>query len=169
MTYVIEVSRTRLPSTPPEAVLVHRCAYGFLVRDNVPITCTDWRQYDENCKNEIWKKLKAKIKFPKGTEQLAKKATLKNMGIIFRHWKVDLNAKYVKKNEVPSKLGKITRAQWDEFVHQKTKPNTLALSEVNSGCAKKNIYPHHLGFSRYASKVPELKKKNRGNFQCRQT
>ena len=129
---VTKVSTTGLPAAPHEVVLAHRCACGFLVGDNVPITCTDQRLYNENCKNEMWKKLKAKIKFLDGTGQLAKKATFKYMGIMFRRWKADLNANYVKKNEVPSKLGKITRAQWDEFVCQKTEPNALALSEVNS-------------------------------------
>ena len=111
MTYVTKVSRTGLPSAPQVAVLAHRCAYRFLVRHNMPITCTDWRLYDENCKNGNWKKLKAKIKFPESIEQLANKVMLKNMGIIFCRWKSELNANYVKKNKVPSMLGKTTQAQ----------------------------------------------------------
>jgi hypothetical protein len=56
-------------------------------------------------------------------------------------------------------MGKITQAQWEEFVKQKTDPETLAISDKFFEILKKNIYPHHLGSSRCVGKVIEWKKK----------
>jgi hypothetical protein len=56
-------------------------------------------------------------------------------------------------------MGKITQAQWEEFVKLKTEPKTLAISDKFAKISKKNIYPHHLGSSGYVSKVREWKKK----------
>jgi hypothetical protein len=39
-----------------------------------------------------------------------------------------MNRKYVKKQLVPQHMGKITQAQWEEFVKQKTEPKALAIS-----------------------------------------
>jgi hypothetical protein len=39
-----------------------------------------------------------------------------------------MNRKYVKKQLVPKHMGKITQAQWEEFVKQKTEPKALAIS-----------------------------------------
>jgi hypothetical protein len=39
-----------------------------------------------------------------------------------------MNRKYVKKQLIPKHMGKITQAQWEEFVQQKTKPEALATS-----------------------------------------
>jgi hypothetical protein len=59
---------------------------------------------------------------------------------------------------VPKHIGKITQAQWEEFVKQKIKPKALAISNKFVEISK-NIYPHHLGSSRYVGKVEEWKKK----------
>ena len=128
---------------------------GFYVHELVPITCRDWKRVDDNKKKELWTKIKQYIKFPKGTKKIAKKATLVSCGVKFRHWKAELNNNFLKKNIMPKHMGKITEAQWKEFVVQKTDANALALSEANSNKAKKNIYPHHLGSSGYAPKIPK--------------
>jgi formylglycine-generating enzyme required for sulfatase activity len=70
-----------------------------------------------------------------------------------------MNRKYVKKQWVPKHMGKITQAQWKEFVKQKTEPEALAISDKFAEISKKNIYPHHLGSSGYVGKVGEWKKK----------
>jgi hypothetical protein len=44
-------------------------------------------------------------------------------------------------------MGKITQAQWEEFVKQKAEPEALAISDKFAKILKKNIYPHHLGSS----------------------
>jgi formylglycine-generating enzyme required for sulfatase activity len=56
-------------------------------------------------------------------------------------------------------MGKITQAQWEEFVKQETKSEALAISDKFAEISKKNIYPHHLGSSGYVGKVGEWKKK----------
>jgi hypothetical protein len=56
-------------------------------------------------------------------------------------------------------MGKITQAQWKEFVKQKTEPEALPISDKFAEILKKNIYPHPLGWSGYVSKVGEWKKK----------
>jgi hypothetical protein len=68
-----------------------------------------------------------------------------NMGRLFHKWKSELNMKYMKKGLVPKHMGKITEAQWKEFVQQKTDPKALAISNEYDEISKKNIYPHHMG------------------------
>jgi hypothetical protein len=70
-----------------------------------------------------------------------------------------MNRKYVKKQLVPKHMDKITQAQWEEFVKQKIEPESLEISDKFAEILKKNIYPHHLGSSRYVDKVGEWKKK----------
>jgi hypothetical protein len=50
-------------------------------------------------------------------------------------------------------------AHWEEFVKQKTDLEALAISDKFAEILKKNIYPHHLGSSRYVGKIVEWKKK----------
>jgi hypothetical protein len=88
-----------------------------------------------------------------------KNAMLINMGRLFRKWKSELNMKYVKKGLMPKHMGKITEAQWKEFVQQKTDPKALAISNEYAEMSKKNIYPHHMGSKGYIAKIPEWKKK----------
>jgi hypothetical protein len=56
-------------------------------------------------------------------------------------------------------MGKITEAQWKEFVQHKTDPKALTISNEYDEMSKKNIYPHHKGSSGYVGKIPEWKKK----------
>jgi hypothetical protein len=70
-----------------------------------------------------------------------KSVTLSSMGRLFHRWKSDINRKYMKKELVPKHMGKITHAQWEEFVKQKN------ISDKFAEISKKNIYPHHLGSS----------------------
>ena len=56
-------------------------------------------------------------------------------------------------------MGKITQAQWEEFIRHKTTPDAIATSEKFVALAKKNMYPHHLGSSRYVGMIPEWKRK----------
>jgi hypothetical protein len=60
---------------------------------------------------------------------------------------------------VPKHMGKITEAQWKEFVQQKTDPKALAISNEFAEMSKKNIYPHCMGSSGYVDKIIEWKKK----------
>jgi hypothetical protein len=59
-----------------------------------------------------------KIKFLAGAEGVMKNAMFINMRRLFHKWKSKLNANYVKKGLVPKHMGKITEAQWKEFVQQ---------------------------------------------------
>jgi hypothetical protein len=66
-----------------------------------------------------------------------------------------MNREFVKKNKVPPprKMGKITQAQWEEFVRQKTELKAKELGETNSQRAKMNKHPHRLGSTGYHHKV----------------
>jgi hypothetical protein len=59
-----------------------------------------------------------------------------------------MNRKYVKKQLVQKHMGKITQAQWEEFVQQKTDHEALATSDKFAEISMKNIYPHHFGVKR---------------------
>jgi hypothetical protein len=103
--------------------------------------------------------MKEKIKFPAGAEDVVKNVMFINMGRLFYKWKSKLNMNYVKKGLVPKHMGKITDAQWKEFVQQKIDPKALAISNEYAEMSKKNIYPHHMGSSEYIAKIPKWKKK----------
>jgi hypothetical protein len=100
-----------------------------------------------------------KIKLPAGAEDVVKNVMFINMGRLFRKWKSELNMNYVKKGLAPKHMGKITEAQWKEFVQQKINPKALAISNEYAETSKKNIYLHHMGSSGYVAKIPEWKKK----------
>jgi hypothetical protein len=124
--YVTKLHSNGLPSEAPEGRKALKCASGFQVRDNVPITITDWRHVPTSIKEKIWSNMKRKIKFPAGAEDIVKSAILINMGRLFRKWMYEMNTNYVKKGLVSKHMGKITEAQWKEFVQQKTDPKALA-------------------------------------------
>jgi hypothetical protein len=88
-----------------------------------------------------------------------KNAMFINMERLFRKWKSELNIKYVKKGLMTKHMGKITEAQWKEFVQQKTDPKPLTISNEYAKMLKNNIYPHHMGSKGYVAKIPEWKKK----------
>jgi hypothetical protein len=44
-------------------------------------------------------------------------------------------------------MGRIIKAQWKEFVQQKTDPKALAIINEYVDMSKKNIYPHDMGSS----------------------
>jgi hypothetical protein len=148
-----------LPSEPPEARKAFKRTSGFQVRDNVPITITDWRQVPTTIKEKIWSNMKEKIKVPASADDVVKSMMLMTMGRLFSKWKSELNRNYMKKGLVQKLMGKITEAQWKEFVQQKTDPKALAISNEFAKMWKKNIYPHHMGSSRYVGKILEWKKK----------
>jgi hypothetical protein len=156
---VTKLDSNGLPSEPPEARKAFKRASVFQVRDNVPIIIIDWRQVLAAINDKIWSNMKEKIKFPAGAEDIVKNAMFINMGRLFRKWKSELNTKYVKKGLMPKHMGKITGAQWKEFVQQKTDPKALAISNEYAEMSKKNIYPHHMGSKGYVAKIPEWKKK----------
>jgi hypothetical protein len=133
--------------------------FRFQVRDNVPITITDWQQVPTIIKEKIWSNMKEKIKFPTGAEEVVKSAMLINMGRLFHKWKSEMNRNYMKKGLVPKHMGKITEAQWKEFVQQKTDPKALVISNEFAEMLMKNIYPHHMGSRGYVGKIPESKNK----------
>jgi hypothetical protein len=110
-------------------------------------------------KDKIWSNMNEKIKFSIGAENVMKNAMFINMGRLFRKWKSKLNTMYVKKGLMPKHMGKITEAQWKEFVQQKTDPKALAISNEYADMSKKNIYPHHMGSKGYVGKILEWKKK----------
>jgi hypothetical protein len=51
--YVTKLDSNGLPSDPPEARKVFKRASGFQVRENVPITITDWWQVPTAIKDMI--------------------------------------------------------------------------------------------------------------------
>jgi hypothetical protein len=58
--YVTKLDSNGLPSEPPEARKVFKCAFGFQVRYNVPITIIDWWQVPTAIKDKIWSNMKEK-------------------------------------------------------------------------------------------------------------
>jgi hypothetical protein len=109
--YVTKLNLNGLPSEPPEARKAFKRAFGFQVRDNVPIIITDWRQVPTAIKDKIWSNMKKKIKFSANAEDIVKNVMFINMGRLFHKWKSKLNMKYMKKGLMTKHMGKITQAQ----------------------------------------------------------
>jgi hypothetical protein len=81
--YVTKLNSNGLPSEPPEARKAFKRASRFQVRNNVPITITDWWQVPAVVKDKIWSNMKEKIKFSAGAEDVVKNAMFINMGRLF--------------------------------------------------------------------------------------
>jgi hypothetical protein len=109
--YVTKLDSNGLPSEPPEARKLFKRASEFQVRDDVPITITDWRQVPAAIKDKIWRNMKEKIKFPAGAEDVVKNAMFINMGWLLHKWRSELNMNYWKKDLVPKHMGKIIEVQ----------------------------------------------------------
>jgi hypothetical protein len=81
ITYVTALDLNGLPIEPPKARKAFKCAYGFQVKDNVSITIQDWRLMPEATKEQLWKNITDKIKYPDGVDEgFVKRATLISMG-----------------------------------------------------------------------------------------
>lgn len=143
------------PLSPEDVCSKYSNQCGAIVRDNVEITFKDWKKVNPAKKNTCWTELKSKFSFPEGTdEEVAKDFALKTMGKLWRNWKTDLNTKYVQKDRQPfNDYGKITKAQWEEFVALKTSAEEKEKSQKMSELTIKNIYPHHLGSAGYRPKA----------------
>jgi hypothetical protein len=51
--YMTKLDSNGLPSEPPEARKAFKCASRFQVRDNIPITITDWWQVPAAIKDKV--------------------------------------------------------------------------------------------------------------------
>jgi hypothetical protein len=81
ITYVTTLDLNDLPIESAKARKALKRACGFQVRDNVPITIQDWRLVPEATKEQLWKNIMEKIKYPDGIgEEFVKYATLISMG-----------------------------------------------------------------------------------------
>jgi hypothetical protein len=98
VTYVMALDLNGLPIEPPEARKAFKRACRFQVRDNVSITIQDWWLVPKATKEQLWKNITEKIKYPDGVDEgFVKSATLISMGQLFHRWKSNMNRKYVKK------------------------------------------------------------------------
>jgi hypothetical protein len=108
ITYVIMLDLNDLPIEPPEARKAFKCACGFQVRDNVYIIIQDWWLMPAATKEQLWKNIMEKKKYPDGVDEgFVKRATLICIGRLFHECKSDMNRKYVKKQLVPKHMVKI--------------------------------------------------------------
>jgi hypothetical protein len=81
ITYGTTLDLNGLPTEPPEARKVFKRACGFQVRDNVSITIQDWWLMPETTKEQLWRNITEKIKYPDGIdEEFVKSVTFISMG-----------------------------------------------------------------------------------------
>ncbi|KAJ1256407.1 hypothetical protein BS78_K035500 [Paspalum vaginatum] len=109
---------------------------GVVARTWMEPTWLDWRKMPNAWKGLLWDELKKVFQFPHGSDEKAKSYALKTY----------LNNKYVKNNLTPfEKYGKITQAQWDEIMRQKTIDEAKELSKANTTQAKRDMHKPYLG------------------------
>jgi hypothetical protein len=101
-------------------------------------------------KNQIWNKLLARFVLPRGSEELVKEYTMKQLAINFQNWRSEMNTKF---GPGPDKKYKISEGQWAIFLEHRSNPEFIYLSEANSELSKKNKYHHHLGTGGYKCQV----------------
>jgi hypothetical protein len=81
ITYVTMLDLNGLPIEPAEARKAFKHACGFQVRDNVSFTIQDWWLMPKATKEQLWKNIMEKIKYPDGVdEEFVKHAALISMG-----------------------------------------------------------------------------------------
>ncbi|KAJ1277627.1 hypothetical protein BS78_04G018000 [Paspalum vaginatum] len=86
-------------------------------------------------------------------KEKCKKYALQQFGQAYHQWKTDLNASFVKTGRSPlTEFGRITPAQWDKFVRQRTTPKAITKSKANSDLTKRNVHTHRLGPGGYLAK-----------------
>jgi hypothetical protein len=80
ITYITSLDLNGLPIEPPEARKAFKRACRFQVRDNVSITIQDWRLMPEATKEQLWKNITEKIKYPDDVDEgFVKSVTLISM------------------------------------------------------------------------------------------
>ena len=140
----------------------NRC--GVVVRDMCRISYINWNAVPGTTKEEMWNEVKKAIRFKDEHLQRAEKASLEEMGNIFKNWKSKLNCDFVKMNKTPfSKYGKISPDDWETFVSQKTSPEAIALSEKMAELNRKNKFKVHLGPGGYRKKVGKWRAREEKN------
>jgi hypothetical protein len=81
ISYVTVLDLNGLPIEPPEPRKAFKRAYGFQLRDNVSITIQDWWLMPQTTKEQLWRNIMKKIKYPHGVdEEFVKTAALISMG-----------------------------------------------------------------------------------------
>jgi hypothetical protein len=111
-------------------------------------------------KNQIWNKLLMRFVLPRGSEELVKGYTMKQLAINFRNWRSKMNTKFAKKGLDPTKKYKISEGQWAVFLELRSSPEFISLSEANSELSKKNKYHHHLGTGGYKHQVSKWRQED---------
>jgi hypothetical protein len=80
ISYVTALDLNELPIEPPVARKAFKRACGFQIRDNVSITIQDWRLVPQTTKEQLWRNIIEKIKYPDGIdEEFVKTVTLISM------------------------------------------------------------------------------------------
>ena len=153
---VTEISPKGEPVQPVEVAAMYRNAIGFLVRDNLDITISNWKLVPKKTKKDLWKKLRTRFIFRVESRAVAKEYTMRQCAISFRNWRSELNIKFVKKGlDATKKYKNITATKWKTFGEQKTSEEFLSKSQANSELTNKNIYHHRLGTGGYKRSVPK--------------
>jgi hypothetical protein len=81
ISYVTILDLNGPPIEPPEARKAFKHSCGFQVGDNVSITIQDWWLVPQTTKEQLWRNIMEKIKYPDGVdEEFLKTATLISMG-----------------------------------------------------------------------------------------
>ena len=119
-------------------------------------TIPDWPIVPKGRKEAMWQMLRQTFILPRGTQDRVRHYARKMLGESFRWWKSELNTKYVKKGRTLfADYRKITQAQWEEFVRQKSTEQSLALSKKNIDMVLSNVHKVHFGPGGYQRKADQ--------------
>ena len=121
----------------------------------MPITSLDWRKVPADLKGVVWGEMNRQFIYPEDQfdEDLCKRHALFIAGKALHNLRSHLNRHYVQEGKTPYKeYNFITHEVWEEFVEKMSTDEAKAKGQEYSELAKKNVLPHHLGMTGYATK-----------------
>ena len=80
---VTEVSPKGEPVQPIQVAAKYRNAIGFLVRDNLDITISNWKLVTKKTKRNLWKKLRTRFIFATESRAIVKEYAMRQCAISF--------------------------------------------------------------------------------------
>ena len=146
------------PLEPEQVIGIFSNQCSCIFRQHVPITYSDWRKVQADLKGVVWGEMKRRFIYPEDQfdEDLCKRHVLFIAGKALRNLRSHLNRQYVQEGKTPYKeYSFITREVWEEFVEKISTNEAKAKGQDYSELAKKNVLPHHLGMTGYATKEEE--------------
>ncbi|KAJ4783677.1 hypothetical protein LUZ62_034923 [Rhynchospora pubera] len=125
--------------------------YGFLAKENVPITTADWRKVPKKLLDDLWEELKKAFNIKNDD---AKKKTIMMMGKSHKCFRSYIYKRFIVKSnpanpENPCDLYNISTEEWEQFVNQRDDAAFQEKRRQGQEKRRKFDKPHRMGSHGY--------------------